>query len=125
MNPLVSIRIPCGTLSGGLAIGVVEVTPTHGNRDAIGESHREPTITVVSNEIETGKRIGDGVGVRGHACIIPQIGVRVKFRAYYFPPESPPPDREEDSPFLLRSLSISASSLSTFFFAAIPSRRIL
>ena len=54
------IGIPRSALCRGLPIGVVHTSPTNRNRDAIIESHRESLVVGVVDEIDTGKRIGDG-----------------------------------------------------------------
>ncbi len=71
MNPIMGIGIPCRDLCGGLAIGIVHATPTNRNRDPIGESHRESTIVIGGDKVETVERIRNGIGVRH--CVFPML----------------------------------------------------
>ena len=60
MNPSMVIGIPRSALRSRLAIGIVHPTPTNRNRDAVVESHRESLVDRIGDEVDAGKRIGDG-----------------------------------------------------------------
>ena len=78
MNPKVGIGIPRSDFCRGLAIGVVAFSPTNRDSHTIGKCHRETLVHMVRDQVETGDRIGDGVGVVAHGDIIPKVWACVK-----------------------------------------------